>query len=331
MKTGVRTAGRPAATTVVIAALTLLLACAGVGLPRSASAAPTLLSQGRPATASSTENGGTPASAAVDGDTGTRWSSAAADPQWLQVDLGGPVTVSQVVLNWETAYATAFQIQTSDDAASWRTLYSTTTGTGGTQTLNVSGAGRYVRLNGTARATQWGYSLWEFQVYGTNGSAPPPGGTPISAYKQVSASTTEGGNAPAAALDGRTNTRWSSLATDNEWLQVDLGGAATISGLTLIWENAYATGYHIDVSDNGTSWSTIYTTTTGKGGTENLDVSGKGRYVRFSGTKRAAGYGYSQWEFQVFGTVDTTTNEPPLLSAPAQAPATPGQFGQPTP
>ncbi|GLY80783.1 hypothetical protein Airi01_090500 [Actinoallomurus iriomotensis] len=267
----------------------------------------------------------------MDGDTSTRWSSAASDPQWLQVDLGASATVSQVVLNWETAYATAFQIQVSGDANTWTTVYSTTTGTGGTQTLNVTGSGRYVRMYGTARATQYGYSLWEFQVYGTSGSAPPPSTTPISAFKQVTASSTEGGNAPAAALDGRTTTRWSSLYTDNEWLQVDLGGAATISGATLIWENAYATGYHIDVSDNGTSWSTIYTTTTGKGGTENLDLSGKGRYIRFYGTKRATGYGYSLWEFQVFGTVDTASNEPPLLSAPTKAPATTGQFGLTTP
>jgi len=32
-----------------------------------------------------------------------------------------------------------------------------------TQTLNISGSGRYVRMYGTTRATQWGYSLWEFR------------------------------------------------------------------------------------------------------------------------------------------------------------------------
>jgi hypothetical protein len=49
--------------------------------------AATLLSQGKPTTASSIENAGTPAAAATDGNTGTRWSSAFSDPQWLQVDL----------------------------------------------------------------------------------------------------------------------------------------------------------------------------------------------------------------------------------------------------
>jgi hypothetical protein len=159
------------------AAVLIALAAVLISPVRHARAADTLLSQGQPATASSTENAGTPASAAVDGNTGTRWSSAFSDPQWLQVDLGSTATISRVVLNWETAYATAFQIQTSNDASTWTTVYSTTSGTGGTQDLAVSGSGRYVRMYGTARHTQYGYSLWEFQVYGTaSGGNPPPGG-----------------------------------------------------------------------------------------------------------------------------------------------------------
>jgi hypothetical protein len=72
-----------------------------------------------------------------------------------------------VVLNWEAAYGKAFQIQTSTDNANWTTIYSTTTGTGGVQTLNVSGSCRYVRVYGTQRGTPYGYSLWEFQVFGS--------------------------------------------------------------------------------------------------------------------------------------------------------------------
>ncbi|GAB3972329.1 hypothetical protein GCM10029978_049220 [Actinoallomurus acanthiterrae] len=128
----------------------------------------------RPATASSTENSGLPASAAVDGNAGTRWSSAFSDPQWLQVDLGSSQQICQVVLTWEAAYATAFQIQVSGDGTSWTTIYSTTTGTGGTQTLNVTGTGRYIRMYGTARGTQYGYSLWEFAVYSGTTTTPPP-------------------------------------------------------------------------------------------------------------------------------------------------------------
>ena len=69
------------------------------------------------------------------------------------------------MLNWETAYGKSFQIQTSSDGATWTPVNFTTTGTGGVQTLNVSGTGRYLRIYGTARATQYGYSLWELQVF----------------------------------------------------------------------------------------------------------------------------------------------------------------------
>jgi len=71
------------------------------------------------------------------------------------------------VLNWQTAYGRAFQLQTSNDGTTWTTIYSTTTSTGGLQDLAVNGSGRYVRMHGTQRATQYGYSLLEFQVYGT--------------------------------------------------------------------------------------------------------------------------------------------------------------------
>jgi fibronectin type 3 domain-containing protein len=126
-----------------------------------------LLSQAHPATASSVQGAGYPAANAVDGNTATRWSSAVSDPQWLEVDLGATHTISQVVLNWEAAYGKAFQIQTSNDGTTWTTIYSTTTGTGGIQTLPVTGTGRYVRMYGTQRATGYGYSLWEFQIYGS--------------------------------------------------------------------------------------------------------------------------------------------------------------------
>jgi hypothetical protein len=126
-----------------------------------------LLSQGHPVTASSIQGDPWAAAYAVDGNPGTRWSSGWSDPQWLEVDLGAPRAITKIVLDWERAYATAFQLQVSDNGTTWTDVYSTTTGPGGVQTVAVHGAGRYVRMYGTRRATQYGYSLWEFQVFGT--------------------------------------------------------------------------------------------------------------------------------------------------------------------
>ncbi|MFI5936531.1 discoidin domain-containing protein [Actinoplanes sp. NPDC051494] len=147
--------------------LALVLAVAYLGVVQSgARAADPLISQGRPATASSQEGADVAAGNAVDGTAGTRWSSQFTDAQWLQVDLGATFAVTQVVLQWEGAYGKAYKIQTSADGSAWTDIYRTDTGAGGTETLSVTGSGRYVRLQGVQRGTGYGYSLWEFKVFG---------------------------------------------------------------------------------------------------------------------------------------------------------------------
>lgn len=149
------------------AAFTPLVAAVGHNPAWPGLAQPGNLALGRPTTASSTETPNFPAAAATDGDPGTRWSSAYSDPQWLQVDLGSTQSVSRVVLRWEAAYGKSFRIELSDDASTWRTVQSTTTGSGGVQDLTgLTGSGRYIRVYGTQRGTSYGYSLHEFEVYG---------------------------------------------------------------------------------------------------------------------------------------------------------------------
>ncbi|MEU6077225.1 discoidin domain-containing protein [Micromonospora sp. NPDC047074] len=296
--------GRPARRLLVGLALLLVAALTPATGTPPAQAAPSLLSQGRPATASSTENAGTPAAAAVDGDAGTRWASAFSDPQWLQVDLGTRATLSQVTLVWEGAYGRAFEIQTSDDGATWATVHRTTAGTGGTQTVNVTGTGRYVRMYGTARGTGYGYSLWEFQVYGETGGNPPACGSANVAQGQpATASSVENAGTPAsAAVDGNPGTRWASAAADPQWLRVDLGTVRSICRVVLTWEAAYARAFQLQTSADGNAWTTVYSTTAGAGGSQSLTVAGSGRYLRVYGTTRATGYGYSLWELAVHTT-----------------------------
>ena len=126
------------------------------------------LALNKPVTVSSVESASYPGSNAVDGTTGTRWSSSFSDPQWIYVDLQAAYNITEVKLSWESAYGKSYQIQFSSDAVNWTTNYSTTTGTGDIEDLaGLSGTGRYVRVYGTVRATVYGYSLWEFEVYGT--------------------------------------------------------------------------------------------------------------------------------------------------------------------
>jgi mannan endo-1,4-beta-mannosidase len=181
----------------------------------------------RPATASSTESASYPASYAVDGNTATRWSSAFADPQWLQIDLGSSYAINRVRLNWEAAYANAYSIQVSNDATNWTSIYSRTSGAGGINDLTVSGTGRYVRMYGTTRATAYGYSLWEFEVYGN----PVNGPTPTPAPTRTAAPTA---TPTAAPTNGSiSTTAWYSIVNRNSAKCVDARAAATANGTAI--------------------------------------------------------------------------------------------------
>lgn len=308
---------------ILVALATLAAGSLTLATAPSAGAADVLLSQGRPATASSVEHAGTPAAAAVDADLGTRWSSAASVPQWIQVDLGVTATISQVVLRWETAYASAYQVQTSGNGSTWTTVFSTTTATGGVQTHAVTGSGRYVRVNATARATQWGVSLWEFEIYGST-AAEGCGSGNAALNRPATASSVESAGLPASsAFDGNPATRWASAFSDPQWIRVDLGASVPICRVVLTWEAAYARSFQIQVSADAATWTTVHSATAATGGTQTLAVSGTGRYVRMYGTTRATGYGYSLWEF----AIGTATGNPGSPSPSASLSPTPSQPG----
>jgi chitinase len=121
----------------------------------------------QPISASSVENSSLPVTNAVDGDPATRWGSAFSDPQWITVDLGSVQNIARVRLIWENAYSPGYSIQLSTNNTTWTSVYTTTNGPGSINDLATLGSGRYVRMYGTIRATSYGYSLWEFEVYPT--------------------------------------------------------------------------------------------------------------------------------------------------------------------
>ncbi|MDQ2686507.1 MAG: glycoside hydrolase family 3 C-terminal domain-containing protein [Armatimonadota bacterium] len=128
--------------------------------------APHSLTTGRPATASSDKQGNL-AKFATDGDAGTRWESDWSDPQWLAVDLGKPTQISRALLTWEKARAAAYQFQVSMDGKAWTTVYSADTPPGVYDAIRFAPVtARWVRVLGEKRNTDFGYSLYELNVYG---------------------------------------------------------------------------------------------------------------------------------------------------------------------
>lgn len=390
------------------------------------------------------------------------------EPEWIAVDLGQSLPIEQVVLHWEGAYGKTYKIQVSDDNQNWTDLYSTSSGDGGTDDLSVSGSGRYVRMYGTERATEWSYSLFEFEVFsgganqaygkpvftssnqasdlaggnavdgqystrwssnlrnpgyggyppapgdpnagstgfhtyginwywdriefyvddnvyhthylndgdaytldgndeahtqtvdgrrvyvseysnhfdewhpferqmylilsaGVGGSdftyggpivpeaqfpasvlvdwvrvyslddGAPPGDNDLARGQPASASSVEGEAwAAGYAVDGDPATRWASEWNDPQWISVDLGSVQPLAKVVLDWEAAFGSAYEVQVSNDGSNWTTAATVTDGDGGRDEIALSSSGRYVRILGSGRGTGYGYSLWSFEVY-------------------------------
>ena len=82
------------------------------------------------------------------------------------VDLGETKPIHGAILHWNNAAAKAFSLQVSGDGTQWTTVFETDQGDGGVDDIKFKAVqARWVRLLGTKRTTQWGYSLWEIIIY----------------------------------------------------------------------------------------------------------------------------------------------------------------------
>lgn len=138
------------------------------------------LALNKPTTASSEYNHPTygllAASNATDGDMTTRWGSNEINNQntqeWIMVDLQENYSISNILIFWESAYASAFNIEISPDGTNWTQFYSTSNFSGGNFTLTDDAQNvRFIKINCTkkgfsANGTYYGYSIYEIEVYG---------------------------------------------------------------------------------------------------------------------------------------------------------------------
>ncbi|KAA3659176.1 MAG: M6 family metalloprotease domain-containing protein [Calditrichaeota bacterium] len=113
---------------------------------------------------------------AVDGSASTAWGGEKAGNNWLRVDVGAGQTVGRAVIKWAGGYhATAYELQLSDDAASWTTVHTTTSGAGGDEEITFAQSmARYVRLYMTAGVHSTYIGVMELEVYHGGGSTTTP-------------------------------------------------------------------------------------------------------------------------------------------------------------
>ena len=139
------------------------------------------LARDKPALASSFQGDDKWAGAAVDGDPETRWcANGDSAPQWLQVDLGRPETLTGYRVVWEHGEVVhPYTLEGSPDGRSWAMLDDRSTNRDRFQEHvgRFAGQGqsaRYVRLTATATEPDHWASVSTFEVFGTR---PPTAGT----------------------------------------------------------------------------------------------------------------------------------------------------------
>ncbi len=414
----------------------------------------------KPVTASSEENAGCLVVNLTDGQTNTRWGSAHRDNEYVIVDLQQVCYIDHLILRWEAAYASEYELGLSDDNSTWRTV--TLSSAGGVEKVRLASLnadisrpsrGRYIRLTGLQRATQYGTSLYELEAYGRPLTGDPtqvfavalsatdtvlyqgqtttlvvtaysyngeelfshpetltfpdyglftetrtvdgctasltfvvletempsaaevtpkevtmPLGTEqtfvvsivnqfgdaidtcessyratqvgnfelvfpcfemsdtatvhvlafdevnLALGKPATASGAEGdGTSASKATDGSLETRWSSRFMDDEWLAIDLGDCYLLTSVKLYWENAYATAYDVELSDDGENYRLAQAVTDAEGGVQTIDIRINdgpvaARFVRIVCKTRHTDYGSSLWEVEVYG--DALCNMP---------------------
>ncbi|MFM7024329.1 MAG: discoidin domain-containing protein [Flavobacteriales bacterium] len=236
----------------------------------------------------SNQNAGNNASKAVDGVANSRWESQFADPQALVVNLGAVYNITRVKITWENAKAKNYELQTSNDSINWTPIKSVSdNATDINEWSNLAGTGKFIRMYGTQRTTAYGYSIYEFEVFG----ALAPGGN-LDPAVSITAPANNASFAAPAAINITAN----ASDADGTVSKVDFYNGTTLLGTdntapyAFPWNNVAAGTYTISAkaTDNGgaVATSSIAVTVTGASSNSNIAL---GKYTSASTVLNGSG------------------------------------------
>ena len=280
-----------------------------------ASAAETALTEtGWTATASTNSTGGDIPANAIDGNISTRYSSDAdqATGMWFQVNLGSAQTFNQIEMNSGGSagdYARGYNVEVSTNGTTF-TSVATGTGTSSPETVTfATQTAQYIRVVLTAGvATNW-WSIAEFTAYSSGGGGGSGGETQLTetGWTATASTNSTGGDIPANAIDGNISTRYSSDADQatGMWFQVNLGSAQTFNQIEMNSGGSagdYARGYNVEVSTNGTTFTSV-ATGTGTSSPETVTFATQtAQYIRVVLTAGVTTNWWSIAEFTVYSS-----------------------------
>lgn len=244
------------------------------------------------ATASSSAPG-TLASMVLDGNVSTVWQSGAAQApgQTLTIDLGRNVDMDKVLLDAGAAtagdYPRIWDVFISYDNVNW-TQVASGYGTNRVVQADFQGTknGRYLRIVSNGTAAQW-WSVAEVAI--SSGTAIDRGGWAV---------TSSVGATPSNMIDNNTATRWTTGAAQapGQTVTVDMGALVTLNNVTTDTaknasdEDDWARGYTLQLSRDGTTWSTVATGVGTRKATTIGFVAQAARYFRITQTGSAGNW-----------------------------------------
>ena len=231
----------------------------------------------------------------VDGSPTTRWSSEFSDGQWWMVDFGRDEIVGSIGIHWEAAHARAYSVLVSGSDGAWETVHEARQSRGGHEIIQFPArpVGK-IKLDLHERATEWGFSIYEIEI---NPWRIAQSGWGLTAR---ASSGTRDYN-PNNAIDGDPTTRWSSDFNDLEWIDIIFAEPTTVSGLTILWETAFAEKYEIQTTLDLENWSTVYSVDSGDGGPDHLFFTpAEIKAFRINCLQRGTGWGHSIWDIRIF-------------------------------
>jgi hypothetical protein len=256
-----------------------------------------------------------------DGTLHSRWA-AEGHGQWIAYDLGSSMWVCQVAIAWYRGdwRQSAFTIEVSVNSVDWTPVYS---GNSSGQTLELEPyafaavPARYVRIIGYGNTENWWTSITEVTISGSQDASEPPTPTPnpeipqILSVQAVTASAWQKPNVPVNTQDGTLHSRWAAEG-HGQWIAYDLGSSMCVSQVAIAWYQGAArrSAFAIEVSTDGTVWSTVYS---GNSSGQTLELEPyafaavPARHIRIIGYGNTSNTWTSITEVELYGSQDTSS------------------------
>jgi hypothetical protein len=205
----------------------------------------------------------------VDGSIASRWATGAnqAPGQFFQIDFGGTVSLTQVVLdatNNAGDYPRGYDIGLSANGTTFTSVRTNAANANVVVTETFAATqGRYLRITQTGTFNNW-WSIDELRLMCTvpgyvAGQIDPYD----SQYWKASASRSAAGQTPDKAIDADATSRWTTGAAMvmGDFFTVDMGGAAMISGVNYNCGGGtdFPVMYKLELSTDCTNYTQVAT------------------------------------------------------------------------